>query len=379
MDENDPRLLLARRLRALREERWPDLKITQAQLGQAMGQDRPLSVPLISSWESSTGPKIPPSARLDAYAALFATKRSFANGASQRIPPEAMTDGERREMGELSRELAQMRSRAMGAGGGEPRSDGGAEAVRLRGIAASLNSGPWRFADGDTITLVCAPFPVELRADERYTDRYGPDYIELYTYSELDALFELFGHLRAANPVNQVDARLTDRLARDSYTSHLVTLGGIDWNPTTRSVLSLLNLPVEQVAHWGDGGPEDDDVYFEVTEEDGRKTQHRPVFADIAGRRQLQFDVALFARAINPFNQERTVTICSGMYGRGTYGAVRALTDVRFRARNAELVRERFGDSESFCMIARVPVVDGATLTPDWTKGDIKLFEWSGE
>ena len=66
------------------------------------------------------------------------------------------------------------------------------------------------------------------------------------------------------------------------------------------------------------------------------------------------------------------------MYGRGTYGAVRALTDRRFRDRNVKHLRERFGDSTSYCILTRVPIVNGATLTPDWTKGDYVLFEWCG-
>jgi hypothetical protein len=91
----------------------------------------------------------------------------------------------------------------------------------------------------------------------------------------------------------------------------------------------------------------------------------------------LREDVALFARAISPFNRKRTVTICTGMYGRGTYGAVRALTDANFRDRNAEYLRTRFSDCESYCIVTRVPIIHGATLTPDWTTGDHTLFEWS--
>jgi hypothetical protein len=90
----------------------------------------------------------------------------------------------------------------------------------------------------------------------------------------------------------------------------------------------------------------------------------------------LREDVALFARAVSPFNKERTVTICNGMYGRGTYGVVRALTDARFRDRNSDYLRSRFGDSETYCILTRVPIVDGETLTPDWTTGDYTLFEW---
>ncbi len=66
------------------------------------------------------------------------------------------------------------------------------------------------------------------------------------------------------------------------------------------------------------------------------------------------------------------------MYGRGTYGAVRAVTDALFRDRNAEHVRDKFGDSDTYCILMRVTVFDGATLTPDWTTGEYTLFEWSG-
>jgi hypothetical protein len=38
--------------------------------------------------------------------------------------------------------------------------------------------------------------------EDALTDLDDPHYTELYTYSELDALFELHGHLRAANQVN---------------------------------------------------------------------------------------------------------------------------------------------------------------------------------
>jgi hypothetical protein len=313
------------------------------------------------------------------YASLFAARGSFTGDTPQPVKPADMTEAERQKMAELRRELIQLRAQAMGAtGGGSPEGYTGPDASRLNGIAASLNAGLWRFPDSDTVTIVCAQFPENLRAAEKYTDRNSPDYIELYTYSELDALFELHGHLRAANPVSQIDLRLADRLARDVYSSHLVTLGGIDWNATTSSVLSRLNLPVEQVADWGDDGSQNDDVYFEVTEEGGRKVQHRPVYAAVEGRRELVSDVALFVRARNPFNKERTVTICNGMYGRGTYGVVRALTHDRFRKRNSDYIQERFGGSTSFGILTRVEVVDGATMTPDWTVEGTALFEWSG-
>jgi Helix-turn-helix domain len=77
VDGEDPRLLLARRLRMLREEHWPGMKVSQPQLARALGKGKPLSAALISSWESQTNPAIPPLPHLHAYATLFATRRSF--------------------------------------------------------------------------------------------------------------------------------------------------------------------------------------------------------------------------------------------------------------------------------------------------------------
>ena len=79
MNDQDPRQVLARRLRALREGRWPGRKVNQAQLAEALSGNgnRSVSVPLISSWESQTNPKVPPAARLQDIATFFASSRSF--------------------------------------------------------------------------------------------------------------------------------------------------------------------------------------------------------------------------------------------------------------------------------------------------------------
>jgi hypothetical protein len=364
VDEQDPRLLLARRLRALREESLPGRRITQPQLAQALGG---VSVPLISSWESLTNPRIPPLSRLDAYAALFATARSFDQEPGHIIAPQDMDDAERQAVHKLKQELAHMRSAAMGAGPNSLDQDSPSE------ISDLLRNNPWYYPDSNRIVIVCAQWPPDMLARIPYTDIGDPDYIEMLTYSELDALFEVHGHLRAVNPANIVHLRVATRLARDDYTSHLVTLGGIDWNVTTSSALRILEMPVRQVADWNTEGGQ----FFEV-EESGKVTQHRPVLEKSGGRVTMYEDVALFARAVNPYNRERTITICNGMYGRGTYGAVRALTDANFRERNAEYLHTRFGDSESFCILTRVPIVNGATLTPDWTSDEYRLFEWPG-
>jgi hypothetical protein len=53
---------------------------------------------------------------------------------------------------------------------------------------------------------------------------------------------------------NRVDITLAHELTPDAYSSHLVSLGGTDWNLATRSVLRDLQFPVRQVANWGWNG-----------------------------------------------------------------------------------------------------------------------------
>jgi len=378
MDSLESRQILARRLRALREEHWPEVKVTQAQLAEALGSSgKPVSVPLISSWESRRNPIVPPAFRLEDYATFFATSRSLEGEKGRLLPLEEMTEEEQAAQRELALEMMRLRDDVVAPGGSaDDDLAGGVLAVGLlatpREIARSLRSGPWRFADGQSITIVCAQLPPDILDEMPYASRDDPQYIEMYQYSDLDALFELYGHLRAANPISQVNLRPAPQLQRDHYADHLVAIGGVDWNRATRRVSDRLQLPVRQVANWD--AP--DGVYFEVTEKDGRTVGYRPVLDDVDDGKVLREDVALFARAINPYNRKRTVTICSGMYGAGGYGVVRALTDINFRDRNAEYLREQFASAEAYCILTRVIVENGEALTPDWTLADTRLFEW---
>ncbi len=373
MSDPDPRQVLARRLRALREERWPGKRVQQAQLAAALSGDgrRSVSVPLISSWESQTNPKVPPASRVEDIATFFASPRSFDGRVGRLLGPDEMDVREQGARQELLEELTRLRGDALAAPGvPQPRADtpGG-----MQESTRPLSTGPYRIKADERITIVCAQLPQGMLQRMPYIDPSDPDYIALYRYSELDALLELFGHLRATNPTSRVRFKAADRLSSDDYTGHLVSLGGVDWNQATGSVLASLNLPVAQVANWD----EPDGAYFEVTEPDGRRIAHLPVLDESGGRKVLREDVALFARAVSPYNRKRFVTICNGMYGRGTYGTVRALTDERFRDRNAGYIRERLASSEAYCLLTRVMVVGDATLTPDWTLPETRLFEWS--
>ena len=245
------------------------MKVKQLQLAAALGGNgkRSVSVPLISSWESQTSSVIPPVSRLEDYATFFATTRSFDGQAGRLLSPDEMTEQERAARDELVAELTRLRNDALGANNPGPGRPSWAHE-----IAESLNAGPWRFRDGNSVTIVCAQLPQDMVHHMPYADPLDPNFIAMYRYTDLDALFELHGHLRAANPTSQIDLRAAGQLASDDYTAHLVSLGGVDWNNATSSVLDRLQLPVRQVAEW----EKPDGAYFEVDADEARQAAPTP-------------------------------------------------------------------------------------------------------
>lgn len=354
---------LAQRLRSLREE----THLTQEQLAKVLS----VSAPAVSSWENRS--KIPPVNRLGSYARFFASARSAAADPPRLLADEDLTEDERAERKRLEAELIQLREAAMG-----PVSP--AESARLPQQPAPTTTpaaGTWYFPDRAPVTIVCARLPERLRNSMPYADPQNPDYIDAYTYADLDALIELFGHIRAVNPDSLVRFRRSSELVEDDYTTHLVLLGGVDWNDVTAEMLESFDVPVRQVSNNAEGA--EWDAWFEVVSGDER-IEYRPTLATVGGREVLREDVAQFLRAPNPFNQRRTVTFCNGMYGRGVYGAVRALTDQRFRDRNEGYLDTRFGGSDTFGILMRIRMAPGGrVITPDWTKADTRLHEWAGD
>ncbi|MBB5957505.1 hypothetical protein FHS29_004100 [Saccharothrix tamanrassetensis] len=350
---------LAHRLRALREEHWPDLLITQSDLAAAFSTEKPASVPLLSSWESRTHPKVPPLSRLAAYATFFATRRSVARKPYRLLPLDELTPDELRHREDLLAELTALREAEQ------------LDAGTVSDVDRNGRRDFWYFPDRNNITIVVAQLPKSMRDEMPYADPTQPDYIELYTYADLDALIELHGHIRALNPRSRVAFRIASELAPDDYTSHLVLLGGVDWNVVTRELLDRVDLPVSQVARHD----ESESGGFVVGKGDAKRIL-APKLARHGEREVLLEDIAHFYRGPNPFNHKRTVTICNGMYGRGTLGAVRALTDERFRDRNAEYLRRTFAGMDAYSVLTKVSVVNGQVVTPDWNLPESRLYEW---
>ena len=103
-----PARILAVRLRDLRESRH----LTQKQLAKVLGGTGALSIATVSLWEKPGSDRLPPPQRLDAYARLFCTSRSFGSGAPRLLRDEELTGEERERKAGLYAELLALRERA---------------------------------------------------------------------------------------------------------------------------------------------------------------------------------------------------------------------------------------------------------------------------
>jgi hypothetical protein len=341
-------LQLAQRLRQLRQH-WP--RLTQDKLAAAFSAEERLASATVSSWESLKSPKLPPPHRLRAYARFFATPRSVA-GEPTLFSLDELAQDEKRACEELEEELLRLRNAILGE---SPKQE------------LTFNRS-WHFPDGGRVTFVCAQLPDAQIGP--FGDPSNPNYTELQTYADIDALMELHGHIRAENPTATVHFRTPPDVAPDDLSGHLILLGGVVWNEITGRLSEMAKLPVRQVAD-----PELDSGEIFVVEVAGKERQFWPRWMD-EDKRVLAEDVGLLARVPNPLNANRTLTICNGIHSRGVYGAVRALTDAELRDGNEGYISAHFGDARSFAILMSVKVIKNKAMTPDLNSPDVVLYTW---
>jgi transcriptional regulator with XRE-family HTH domain len=341
---------LARRLKSLRKER----SLPQRTIADALG----VSVAAVSAWESETNPTVPPGGRIRDLAAFYASDRGRAQSRLPRddelLPDErAARDGLLAEWQEIL-----------------------APPVPRQSVESWLKSS-LTFPPNEDIRIVCGHLDLQNNSGHPYTERENLNYTDLLTFADADALIELFGFLRKINPDNDVRFLRSDRLletadSADHLASHVILLGGVGLNVTATLLPDLAALPITQATH-----PEftDEGEVFEIGAGRGKGKQFVPVVAD----GELVEDVALLARAPNPFHSGRTLTVCNGVFSRGVLGAVRMLTDDKLRRQNEQYLANRFGSSNRFAVLVRVRMMLGAAQTPDLQNPEIRLFEWSAD
>lgn len=351
-------LELAFRLRQLRLEHWQGSRLTQAALARALGGTEPLAPATVASWENKTQPKLPPRERLDAYAQFFATRRSAKGAKPVLVPVDSFDADEREEYDKLRGELLELHAAASGT------NRGGETAPAPRS---------WLFDDDGPMTIICAPLP-DAEMPEM-ANRENPNYTELLSFADLDAMVELLGHARSENPGMDVFFKSTPTVTADDLTGHVAIIGGVGLNDIALRFLQdfpeLRRLPVSQ--------REDNDVdphgeYF-VTEIDGKEQPHLSRWSNPEFSGLLE-DVGLLVRMQNPLNSGRTLTMCNGIHSRGVYGAVRSLTDKRLRESNERYIAKNLPGNH-FGVLMRVQVIEGQTMTPDFSNPRTILHQWS--
>lgn len=338
---------LAERLRDLRE-RAP-LKLTQTELGQLFGDAaNPVSPAAISTWENPASGRLAPLSRLDAYARLFSTPRSF-EGDPHLLEDADLTAEERLSYTELRDELVGMRDIAAGRQGTP---------------AAHQARSMWHFPDGSRITLVCSRLPPDRRAPTADPDSL--QYVRFADLADLDALIDVYGAIRAYNPTSQVVIMAAQDLTQRDVTGHLVLIGGRAWEIVSRWFSRIFPIPVQA------GDPADRGAIV-VKDAGGQELEFPYHLID----ETLVEDVGYFARGKNPSAPRRTLTICGGITTRGVRGAARCFIEPEMVGRNEEYLFPRFPEGSTYCIVMRVPVINRDPLTPDLSVPENRLFEWS--
>jgi transcriptional regulator with XRE-family HTH domain len=314
---------LAVRLRTLRESGRPGGPVTQIELADALGI-RPSN---ISGWENLTGRSVPSVARLETIAGFFATSRS--------------------QRAELLAEL-----------------------TRLRGTASAMIAGAddwelWRYHDYAPIRIVCGRRP---GLGDIFADPRNNNYIAMEQYADSDALIDLYGQLRAANPDSDVQYRLVDELTQDDLRAHLVVLGNLAQMQDVDDVFTGLGLPVRQVPYPGLDG----EVFEVRRSRPAEPTYAMPLFSEGHSGHLVQ-DIGLLVRMPSPLDRRRTLSLCSGVFTRGVTGVARLVSGSGVGATNSVWLRDRFRDATTFGVLLRVAVRGRHVLTPDLTSSHTRL------
>jgi hypothetical protein len=344
----DQAVNLARALRDLRESNWPDQELTQAQLAKALSSEGRVAAATLSSWESTTNPKTPPAARITAYARFFCTERSL-EGDPHLLAQDQLSPAELDRFHKLESKLLKLLNP-------EDRT------VRQ---TFQFEAGP--------VMVICPDVPKKVRGP--LADEKNANFTKMQQFGDLDALIDLYGHLRAENPTLDVRYRLaSEAVSSEDLFSHVVLLGGIGWNRVTRHIQSAISqVPITQQAV---DDLKDGDIFQVEFPGAPEPKLFYPAYENLGDGKELKADVAYLARLSNPFRANRTLTICNGIFSHGVLGAVRCLTDSRVREENEKYLAERFPDGE-FAMLLRVRVADNRIAPPDLQDPDVRLYEWN--
>jgi transcriptional regulator with XRE-family HTH domain len=330
---HDDRHPLSARLRDLRERR----DVQQQQVARALG----VSKSVVSGWENLKGDvdKPPTPARLRQIATFYASRTL-----SSPLQDVELDADEEKTRDQLLSELTTL------------------TASQGRDILA--------FPPGERIRVICGELSADFRSAHAHQD--SVNYVRMLSCGDLDSVVEIYGYLREMNPESDVQIRKAREIQENDPNSHLVVIGNLsreEWNESRLAV----TLPVAQPRD--DSSP--DGEPFEFTDSTGRRQRRSATLSEHREGNPVTEDIGFLARRSNPTNSNYSMTIFSGVYTRGVYGAVRAITDRDYADANQDYIRHRFGESASYGLLIRVTVLDGSVPTPDFRDQDCIFFDYA--
>jgi transcriptional regulator with XRE-family HTH domain len=345
-----PARRLAERLKDLREREYG--QFTQKQLAAALGGEEPLSNGSISQWEKPGSGRLPPEQRLAAYALLFCTSRSFSSGVPRLLREGELTEQERERQAELYAELLALRERAA-----DTQASTSPDSLIRPGRSI------WHFPDGKAVSIVCSDAP----APPPYADPDHLNYTRNARYADLDALITVFGQLRSENPASMIRILGHEELVGDFALNHLVIVGGAVAGGVAPYFAPDLPLPLAEEI------PGKDTHLFRCIVGD----EVRELTSTRDARGALVQDVGIIARGPHLVVQDRTVTVLSGITSRGVHGAALAFIDSRVKDANEQYLKDKFGNTDAFCIAMQIPISNNVALPPNLWREDVRLYEWS--
>jgi hypothetical protein len=227
-----------------------------------------------------------------------------------------------------------------------------------------LRESVWHFLDNSQITLVCSRLP-----PPHQSPLADPGYLNFVRFSglaDLDALIDIHGAIRANNPDSPVSIIAAQDLTHRDIASHLVLIGGLAWGTVNPWFSRIFSIPIEP------GDPANRNAIVVQVPQSGEREFTHTIIND-----ELVEDVGFFASGKNPSAPERSLTICGGITTHGVLGAARCFIDWEMRERNEKYLASRFTRGSTYCIVMRVPVANKDSLTPDLSKPEYRLFEWS--
>jgi transcriptional regulator with XRE-family HTH domain len=351
--ENDqpsiPARRLAERLRALREQQ----RLTQKQVARVVGDPEPLSIATVSLWENPGSDRLPPPHRLEAYARLFCTKRSFDGSRLRLLGPDELTEQERERERELYDELVELRERAV---------QSTAVPAPVKGPRSAL----WHFQDPIAVSIVCS----DAVDPPAYSDPSHLNYIRSARYADLDALVEVYAQVKADNPTRMIRILPTARLVQDFALNHLIIIGGAASDAASLFAQEIPVPAAEEIR-----GTDPVTHLFRCTVGD----EAREFMSSRDDEGNLVQDVGLIARGPHPIIPGATVTLLSGITSRGVHGAALCFIDSHVRDTNERYLQNAFGNVDSFCILMNIPVHYNIALPPNLWRENTRLYEWSAE